>query len=151
MSLDLKELEIQLHEHAQELEKRRMDAHAAAMKELAYMRTQEEERQATAKKASEEADEKAERSRLKKAEAEAERLRDEENLRRSTEQEDNKKAEAADRIAQARERISKQMSEMEHAEERAKRQLRDLILNNSAPTSAPTDHPLGKFLQYTPQ
>ena len=151
MSLDLREIEKQLHEHAQELEKRRMNAHIAAMKELADMRAQEEERQAAAKKASEEANEKAEKRKLQQQEAEAERLRDEENLRRSTEQEENKKVEAADRIAQARERISRQMSEMEHAEEQAKRQLRDLILNNSAPTPAPTGHPLEKFLQHTPQ
>jgi hypothetical protein len=151
MAIDLKEIEKQLQEHAQELERRRMDAHTAAMKELAYMRTQEEERQAAAKKASEEANEKAERSKAKKAEAEAERLRDEENLRRATEAEENKKVEAADRIAQARERISKQMAEMEHAEEQAKKQLRDLILNNSAPEPAPTGHPLGKFLQKTPE
>lgn len=152
METDLKELEKQLQEHAVELEKKRLSAHEAAMAELAEARKKEEERQAEARKAQEEANAKAERRRAEKREAEAAQLREEDEARRLTEQEENKQQEAIDNFIQMKERIRRQLDEIEHAEELAKKQLRDLIMNGADSTSSERimPNPLEKFLQKEP-
>src|SRR5208337_293747 len=150
--VDLKEIEKQLQEHALQLEKQRLAAHEAAMKELAEARQKEEERQAVARKVQQESDAKAERRKAERLEAEAEQLREEATARRLMEQEENKKQEALDNIVRMKERIRVQLDEMEHAEELAKKKLRDLIMSNiEHPDERVMSNPLERFLQKAPQ
>jgi len=150
--VDLKEIEKQLQEHALQLEKQRLAAHEAAMKELAEARQKEEKRQAVARKAQQESDAKAERRKAERLESEAAQLREEATARRLMEQEENKKQEALDNIVRMTERIRIQLDEMEHAEELAKKKLRDLIMSNTENTSETImPNPLERFLQKEPR
>lgn len=134
-------------------EKERLEAHEAAMEALAEARQKEEDRQAVSKEAQRIAKEHFIQKQNASKEAEAERLREEESLRRMIEQEENRKMEEISRNLRMREDIKRRLDEMEHAEELAKKQLRDVILQ-----MAPKDdseqivtNPLEKFLQKTPE
>lgn len=130
-------------------EKERLQAHENAMKELADARAKEEERQNSAREEQRIAIEKSAQRKRVVQEAEEERTREEANLRRLVEQEANRKQEELERIVQLKEDIKKRLDEMEHAEELAKKQLRDVILQLEprVDTERIMPNPLAKFFQ----
>ena len=134
-------------------EAERLAAHEQAMKDLAAAREEEEKRQAAAKLVQEAADLKATQRKAEKQEAEAAQLREEEEQRRLIEREENKKQESADRIIRMKEDIKHRLDELEHAEELAKKQLRDLILSGTerVDTERVMRNPLERFLQTEPK
>ena len=153
MENELLEIQERLAKVALQRQQERLDAHKIAMQELAEAKTQEDKRQEVAREEAAVASERAKKRRVEAQEAEATRVREEAELRRSIEQEENKKQESIDRIIQMKEAIKKQMDELEHAEELAKRQLRDAILQNTAPAAAEPGlvNPLARFLQKAPE
>jgi hypothetical protein len=153
MENELLEIQERLAKVALQRQQERLDAHKIAMQELAEAKTQEDKRQEVAREEAAAASERAKKRRVEAQEAEATRVREEAELRRSIEQEENKKQESIDRIIQMKEAIKKQMDELEHAEELAKRQLRDAILQNTTPAAAEPGlvNPLARFLQKAPQ
>ena len=153
MENELLEIQERLAKVALQRQQERLDAHKIAMQELAEAKTQEDKRQEVAREEAAAANERAKKRRVEAQEAEATRVREEAELRRSIEQEENKKQESIDRIIQMKEAIKKQMDELEYAEEQAKRQLRDAILQNTAPAAAEPGlvNPLARFLQKAPE
>lgn len=134
-------------------EQERNEAHAQAMKELADARSKEEERQAKAKEDQRKATERAIQRQKAAQDAEFEKLRDEAQLRSLIEQEENRKLDEVERIVRLKESIKRRLDDMEHAEEMAKKQLRDLIMraepkDDSENTSS---NPLERFLQKSPE
>lgn len=153
--MDAKLLEIQealakealLREHA------RLAAHEQAMKELGEARAREEARQASAREEQDAARQRKVEKVKAAQEAEAERLREEAELRRITEQEENLRQEALDNIIRMKENIKRRMDELEHAEEQAKKALRDVILQMEPKDDSEriVPNPLQKFLQTAPE
>lgn len=153
MDATLLEIQKNLADIATQREKERLEAHETAMKDLAEAKKKEEERQSAAREVQREARERAVKKQNAVKEAEDERLREEANLRRLIEQEDNLKQEEADRVVKMKEDIKRKLDEMEHAEEQAKKQLRDVILQIEprVDTERIVPNPLDKFLQKTPE
>lgn len=149
MEKELLDIQEQLTKVALQREQERLAAHEKAMKDLAAARKAEEERQAEAKFAQRAADERAERRKAEKLEAEAVQLREEAEARRLIEQEENKKQKAADDILKMKEDIKRRLDELEHAEELAKKQLRDLIMANTERVDSEriVENPLERFFQ----
>ena len=147
----------EIQEHLTQLallrEQERLAAHTQAMKDLAVAREEEEKRQAEAKLEQKAADARAENRKRERQEAEAAQLREEEEQRRLIEREENKKQESADRIIRMKEDIKHRLDELEHAEELAKKQLRDLILSGTerVDTERVMRNPLERFLQTEPK
>ena len=133
-------------------EAERLAAHEQAMKDLAAAREEEEKRQAAAKLAQEAADLKATQRKAEKQEAEAACLREEENSRRLIEQEDNKQQASIYHIIEMKASIKRHLDELEHAEELAKKQLRDLIMSGTEHVDSERimPNPLERFLQKEP-
>lgn len=153
MEKELLDIQEQLSKVALQREQERLAAHEKAMKDLAAARKAEEERQAEAKLLQEAADAKAAKRKAERLEAEAAQLREEAESRRLIEQEENKKQKAADDIIRMKEEISKRLNELEHAEEQAKKQLRDLIMSGAERVDSEriVPNPLERFLQKEPQ
>jgi len=152
MDSTLQDIQERLAQVAHEREQERRAAHEQAMKDIASARQEEELRQAEAKTAREAADAKAEKRKAERLEAEAAQLREEAEDRRAIEQEENKKQEAADNIIKMKEEIRKRLNELEHAEEMAKKELRDLIMRGTenVDTERIMPNPLERFLQKEP-
>ena len=153
MENELQELQEKLASIALQREQERLAAHEQAMKDLAVAREEEEKRQAEAKLEQQAADARAENRKRERQEAEAAQLREEEEQRRLIEREENKKQESADRIIRMKEDIKHRLDELEHAEELAKKQLRDLILSGTerVDTERVMRNPLERFLQTEPK
>jgi colicin import membrane protein len=150
--MTIEEIQEHLTQIATQREQERLEAHTQAMKDLAEARATEEKRQAEAKEAQQIADAKAEKRKAERIEAEAAQLREEAEARRLVEQEENKKQEASDRIIKMKEAIKLRLDELEHAEELAKKQLRDLITNGTENISERImPNPLQRFLQTEPK
>ena len=150
--MTIEEIQEQLTQVALEREAERRAAHEQAMKDLAAARQEEELRQSEAKEAQQAADAKAEKRKAERQEAEAAQLREEAEARRLVEQEDNKRQVSADRIVKMKEDIKRRLDELEHAEELAKKQLRDLIMSGTENTSEQImPNPLARFLQHEPR
>ncbi len=152
MENELEELAEKLAEIALQREQERREAHEQALKELAAARETEEKRQAEARAAQQASDAKAEKRKAERLEAEAELLREEAEHRRLIEQEENKKQEAADKLVKLKESIKRHIDELEHAEELAKKQLRDLVMRSTQDSSERiVPNPLERFLQTEPK
>lgn len=152
MENELQELQEKLASIALQREQERLAAHEQAMKDLAAARETEEKRQAEAKAAQQASDAKAEKRKADRLEAEAAQLREEAEHRRLIEQEENKKQTAADAIVKMKEEIKRHLDELEHAEELAKKQLRDLIMRGTQDSSERImPNPLERFLQTEPR
>jgi hypothetical protein len=151
MANELQEIQEKLEQVAREREAERIAAHDQAMKQLAEVRAKEEARQIAAKEAMQLAQERANKRSADKQRAEEECLREEANIRRQIEQEEDCKQASIDGILRIKEAIKKRMDDLEHAEDLAKRQLRDAILQASAPMEEAHVHPLERFLQKAPQ
>ena len=151
MENELQEIQEMLEKVARDREAERVAAHDQAMTQLAEVRAKEEARQLAAKEAMQLAQEKADKRKAAKQQAEEECLREEANIRRQIEQEEDRKQAAINSIIQIKETIKKRMDDLEHAEDLAKRQLRDAILHASAPLEEPQVHPLARFLQVEPK
>ena len=149
MDATLIEIQNHLAQVALQREQERREAHTQAMQELAEAKVAEEERQERAKEAQRLAKEKAQQRQQAAQQAEADRLREEAELRRVIEQEENRKQYEADRVVKLKEDIKKRLDEMEHAEEQAKRQLRDVILQAEPKldTERIISNPLERFFQ----
>lgn len=131
------------------LEQERKEAHEKAMQDIAQAKKDEEERQVVVREVHRLATEKAVQRKNAAAEAEAECLREESVLRVSIEQEENRKQEENERMLRLRASIKRRLQEMEHAEELAKKQLRD-ILSQAEPkedTERIMANPLARFFQ----
>ena len=155
MENELLEIQERLAKVALQRQQERLDAHRIAMQELAEVKTKEDKRQEVAREEAAAASERAKKRKVEAQEAEATRVcARKQELRRSIEQEVNKKQEESiDRIIQMKEAIKKQMDELEYAEEQAKKQLRDAILQNTEPAAAEPGlvNPLARFLQKAPE
>jgi hypothetical protein len=150
--VNLKEIEKQLQERALELEKQRLAAHESAMKEIAEAKAAEEKRRKAAQDQIEEATAKFKKREAAKKEAEEQAKREERELSILMEQEQNRIQAELDATIARKEALTKQMLEMEHQEELAKRELRDLIMTNTVrpDTERIMPHPLERFLQKEP-
>lgn len=146
---DLQTIEKALQERALKLEKERLSAHESAMKEIAEARASEENRRKAAREIIE-----AQQDLRKKRKAEAKTAADEEaleerRLQTLMEQEQNKVQVEIDFMLARTEAMAKKLIELEHAEEMAKKELRDLILNNTQPDTGERvmENPLQRFFQ----
>jgi hypothetical protein len=150
--MTIEEIQEQLTQVALQREQERRAAHEQAMTELAAARKEEELRQAEAKAVQQAADDKAEKRKAERQEAEAAQLREEAEARRLVEQEDSKRQASADRIIKMKEDIKRRLDELEHAEELAKKQLRDLIMSGTEHVDSERimPNPLERFLQKEP-
>lgn len=128
MEKELKNMQDLLASRALEMEKARLEAHQQAMEELEKARVTETERQNSAKEEKKKIRERAEKAMREAQEAELNRQKALEEEKRSIEQEENRKQESVGRLVRMKEDIQKRLDEMEHAEELAKKQLRDAIL-----------------------
>ena len=153
MDSTLIDIQQQLAQVALQREQERFTAHEAAMKDLAEAKAREEQRQAAAQEEIRAATEKATKREQARKEAEAERMREDAELRSLSEQELNRKQDALDRTIRMKEEIKRRMDELEHAEELAKRQLRDVMLQNITPAGPEPGltNPLQRFLQKEPE
>ena len=151
--MTIEEIQEQLTQVALQREAERLAAHTQAMKDLAAAREEEEKRQAESKARAEADVIKAAKRKAERAEAEADQLREEAEERRLVEQEENRKQASVDHIIKMKEDIKRRLDELEHAEELAKKQLRDLI--NSGVEHVDTErimpNPLERFLQKEPK
>ena len=145
--MTIEEIQEQLTQVALQREAERLAAHTQAMKDLAAAREEEEKRQAESKARAEADAIKAAKRKAERAEAEAAQLREEAEERRRIEQEYNRKQEVADNIIKMKDDIKRRLDELEHAEELAKKQLRDL--SNSGTERVDTErivpNPLNAF------
>jgi prephenate dehydratase len=147
--IDLQSIEKTLQEKALQLEQARLLAHENAMKEIAESKTLEEKK----RKAVQDNIDAQEAIHLKRkeeaktfaAETAAEELR----LKLLKEQEQNRRLSEVDAMVVRREAMAKKLLEMEHAEELAKKELRDLILSSTMRVDSEhvMDNPLQRFLQ----
>ena len=151
--MTIEEIQEQLTQVALQREAERLAAHTQAMKDLAAAREEEEKRQAESKARAEADAIKAAKRKTERAEAEAAQLRDEAEERRRIEQEYDRHQEAADNIVKMKDDIKRRLDELEHAEELAKKQLRDVIMNNKEGDSSERimPNPLQRFLQTEPK
>ena len=151
--MTIEEIQEQLTQVALQREAERLAAHTQAMKDLAATREEEEKRQAESKARAEADAIKAAKRKAERAEAEADQLREEAEERRLVEQEENRKQASVDHIIKMKEDIKRRLDELEHAEELAKKQLRDLL--NSGTERIDTErimpNPLERFLQKEPK
>lgn len=149
MDATLIEIQNHLAQIALQREQERREAHEQAMKELAEAKVAEEERQARAKEIQRLAREKAQQRQQAIQQAEAERLREEAELRRVIEQEENRQQYEADRVMKLKEDIKKRLDEMEYAEEKAKKELRDVIMQMGpkVDTERIVSNPMERFFQ----
>ena len=152
MANELQEIQEKLEQVAREREAERIAAHDQAMKQLAEVRAKEEARQIAAKEAMQLAQERANKRSADKQRAEEECLREEANIRRQIEQEEDCKQASIDGILRIKEAIKKRMDDLEHAEELAKKQLRDLIMSGTEHVDSERimPNPLERFLQKEP-
>lgn len=149
MDNELLEIQERLAKVAVQRQKERLDAHASAMKELAEARSKEETRQAAAKEEKRLAQERASKRKKEAQDAEAARVREEEAEQRLIEQEENRRQCAIDDVLKTRETLRKKLDDLEHAEELAKKELRDAMLRDT--TDSIVTNPLQRFLQHTPE
>ena len=151
--MTIEEIQEQLTQVALQREAERLAAHTQAMKDLAAAREEEEKRQAESKARAEADAIKAAKRKAERAEAEAAQLRDEAEERRRIEQEYDRQQEAADNIVKMKDDIKRRLDELEHAEELAKKQLRDVIMSNTEGNSSERimPNPLQRFLQTEPR
>ena len=151
--MTIEEIQEQLTQVALQREAERLSAHTQAMKDLAAAREEEEKRQAESKARAEADAIKAAKRKAERAEAEAAQLRDEAEERRRIEQEYDRQQEAADNIVKMKDDIKRRLDELEHAEELAKKQLRDVIMSNTESNSSERimPNPLQRFLQTEPR
>jgi DNA polymerase II large subunit len=150
--MTIEEIQEQLTQVALQREAERRAAHEQAMKDLAAARQEEELRQSEAKAARDADEAKAAKRKAERQEAEVAQLREDAEYRRLVEQEENRKQSAADHIIKMKEDIKRRLDELEHAEELAKKQLRDLIMSATENTSEQiTPNPLSRFLQHEPK
>ena len=151
--MTIEEIQEQLTQVALQREAERLAAHTQAMKDLAAAREEEEKRQAESKARAEADAIKAAKRKAERAEAEAAQLRDEAEERRRIEQEYDRQQEAADNIVKMKDDIKRRLDELEHAEELAKKQLRDVIMSNTEGNSSERimPNPLQRFLQTEPK
>ncbi len=134
-------------------ENERKEAHSQAMKDLADARSKEDQRQAKAKEDQRQATERAVQRKKIAQDAEHEKLRDEAHLRTIIEQEENRKLDEVERIVRLKEIIKRRLDDMEHAEEIAKKELRDLIMRAEPKDDSEniSSNPLERFLQKSPE
>lgn len=149
----LQGIQEQLATIAKQREQERVAAHEDAMKAMAEFRKKEEQRQAVAKEAQRLAKERKIKADQSARDSEQARLREEEAERHLAEQEENRKQEAINIELKFKADLEKRMLEMEHAEEQAKKTLRDAMLLSSTPvdTERIMPNPLQRFLQQVPE
>jgi hypothetical protein len=149
MDATLIEIQNHLAQVALQREQERREAHTQAMQELAEAKVAEEERQARAKEEQRLSREKAVQRQQAAQQAEADRLREEAELRSVIEQEENRAQAEADRAAKLKESIKKRLDEMEHAEEKAKKELRDVSMQMEpkVDTERIVSNPMQRFFQ----
>jgi hypothetical protein len=147
MDATLIDIQNHLAQVALQREQERREAHTQAMQELAEAKVAEEERQARAKEEQRLSREKAVQRQQAAQQAEADRLREEAELRSVIEQEENRAE--ADRAAKLKESIKKRLDEMEHAEEKAKKELRDVSMQMEpkVDTERIVSNPMQRFFQ----
>jgi hypothetical protein len=148
----LLEIEKQLQERASLLEKQRIAAHEAAMKEIADARAAEEARQRRSQAIIAEQDQLILEKKIAGQKAQEALAREERELQRLREQEQNKAQAEVEAVVARKEALSKKLADIEHQEELAKKELRDLILRNANPVDAERimPNPLDRFLQKEP-
>lgn len=132
-----------------EREQERLKSHQDAVCELAAAKAQEELRQSKAKEDQRLAKERRMRAELASKETDSERQRAQEEVLRLVEQEENRRQEDIAAVLQMKESIKRRMDDLEHAEEKAKRELRDVILQAEpqADSERIVPNPLERFFQ----
>ena len=148
--MELKEIALQLAEHSAQMEQQTLDAHRDALEKLAATKNKEEARRVEERKVQEEANERAEKSRADKQSAIETQLREEAEARKVIEQEADRKKTEVEKDLRIKEEIAKQVAEVEHAADKAARQLED-AKNRIVVTETIPEHPLKRFLQATPE
>lgn len=151
-TVDLKSISNILQERAEQLEKQRLEAHRAAMEEIAKAKSLEEQRKAAAQTLLDEKQRLLEKRKAAKEQAEAETRREEQELRILQEQEQNRMEAELDAQIARKEALAKEIAEIEHREELAKKELDNLLMNGAVTTDCEhiMDNPLQRFLQKEP-
>jgi hypothetical protein len=151
--LDLQSIEKSLQDRARQLERERLAAHEEAMKEIAASKTEEAKRRQAAQELIDAQKVLREKQKAAQAAAAAEAATQERQLQVLMEQEQNRRQSEIDASVARIEATAKRLSELEHAEEIAKKELRDLILNNTErpDTERIVPNPLERFFQTEPR
>lgn len=146
---DLKSIEQILQERALKLEQQRLEAHRTAMAEIAKTKAEEDKRKAAAQEILDEKQRLLEKRKRQKEEAEAEARQQEQELRILQEQEQNRAQSEVDATIARREFLARQIAEIEHQEELAKKELHDLLMRGTGNNDSEhvMDNPLQRFLQ----
>ena len=149
MDATLIEIQNHLAQVVLQREQERHEARERGMVKLTEAKRAEEERQARSKETQRLAKEKAQQRQKTAQQAEADLLREETELNRAIEQEENRAQAEADCMVKLKESIKKRLDEMEHAEEKAKKELHDIIMQMEPKidTERIVSNPMQRFFQ----
>jgi hypothetical protein len=150
ITMELKDIEQALIAKSEELEKERIAALEKSVKESEELRLAIEKKRSEGLAVAQAFEAEHIRSRIAKQEAEAQRIREENEILRRAEREHNLAQDKVEQESKDKAELSRRLTEMELAEDKAKKALRDAELFSVFVEDAPP-HPLAKFLQHEPK